>query len=221
MSDACDASARDRFEELLVTWDSIARGAGFTNASLRSELTLQKQHLAGRIFNRLLPLCESLLSVVQGYTTGANIGYPGYERTMCFCARFLQGNRRMDHCDDLQRDLDRILEDALLLGWLWHELDSYFPAREHYARVDYSDLMRRFAPDALVADAAMTHYVAQAPLYEAFFAEFYEHNCEWLLKAKLRIGWWRRRACRSFLHNMFLAGTMLGVKLDLATSESQ
>ena len=220
MSEVSGSAAENRFAELLATWDSVARSAGLTDASLRSESTLQKQRLAGRIFERLFPLCKAFLSVVQGYAAGADIGYPGYERTMCFCSRFLQGNRQLDHCGDLRRQVDRILEDALLLGWLWHELDSGFPTREYYASVDFSDLMRRFTLDALVADASMRHYGARAPLYEAFFTEFYDHNCEGLLKGRLRVGWWRRKACRSFLHNIYLAGTMLGVKLDLATPES-
>lgn len=206
------------FGPLLEVYKESCIRAGFSISTMNSEITRAKAEFAAVLFNALAPRISAFVDVVEGHKTGVDMGYPGYEDSMCFPKRFL----RIEPIDfsyiELTMRLDILIEEIFFMGFIWHMIDADFPTRKNLHTVDLDRLVNEFSLGALVANIKMRDYETRTQGFVQVFNAYYGANAESFIKTELKIGWTRRGMCRSFLANLYCAGAYLGMMYDLATS---
>ncbi len=176
--------------------------------------------LAKSIYKRVEPLCETFLNVVKGLDDGSTLGIADYDKAMNFPRRFLKLPSITSLPQSQRVMLEATLEEAFLLGLLFHLISWTFPTRKQLDRVNTDTLLQLWALEALVADTKMKQYNKElSKIPELCFESFYETQIQPKLREMLKMGFWTRSKCRSFFNNLFFAGARLGMHWDLCTKE--
>jgi len=176
--------------------------------------------LAKSVYERVEPLCEAFLNVVKGLDDGSTLSIVDYYKVMNFPRRFLKLPSITSLPQSQRVMLEPTLEEAFLLGFLFHFTTYKFPSRNQLDRVNTDKLLQSWALETLVADNKMKQYNKElSKIPEACFESFYETQIQPKLKEVLKLGFWTRSKCYSFLHNLFFAGVLLGMRWDLCTKE--
>ncbi|MFC1982419.1 hypothetical protein ACFLV5_01325 [Chloroflexota bacterium] len=110
--------------------------------------------------------------------------------------------------------LEITLEKTFLLGFLFHFIKWPSATIERQIdKVNIDELSKSWTHEALVASFNMKQYnkdLSNVP--EFTFKSFYKAEIQPQLKDVLKIGFWNRNKCYSFLNNLFYAGARLSLK---------
>lgn len=185
-----------------------------------SDEQTELRRTAQLVYGRIVGCCDRFLGLVCGRLQGEEIGVPQLGTSLSIPSR-LYGKRGREALDAgaLQR-LDEAIRSTFHLGLATHLTLQIYPTRKHVDRVDGDDLLKEFAPEALVATQHMSRYDSEnngipRSIYERHFGE----DVEPFLKEELRLGFWKMgKADANFTH-LFFSGALLGLQFDLRTGK--
>lgn len=205
------------FEHALA---GIENAATMTYGSAHGDLTedeYQKRvNLAHLVFDKVWPSGLKLLDVVYGIRSGEAYGH-GARSPLNFPARFMKVASIRELTPDKGPAIQTVLGQTFSLGLMCHLVIWQFPTRGQIEQVDIQALEKEWLLESLVADQQMK------PLDKAgevstlqIFDRYYRIVVEEVLKSA-GVGFFGRAQTPSFFRNLFCAGWLLGMSLDLAT----
>jgi len=208
------------FESIDILYKDIIRTVTEPQNYFSSEEYHVLKQLAYMVFDKVKSKCDLFLGIVRGTNKGNEIGHPGIERAMCFPSRFLKKPSTIDLPDTLRMLIDDVIDSTFYLGLISHLYLHTFPTRSNVERIDIDNLIYKWGLQALIADRLMKTYSKKAnDLPRRVFESYYYSKIEPILKKQLKVGFWIRGQCRSYLRNLFFSGARLGMLFDLMTSE--
>ena len=209
-----------KFARIRLSVETFRESVGLDPSYLSSSEYQATIRLAELIYERVQPLCETFLSVVKGLDDGSTLHITDYNKVMNFPNRFLKVPSINSLPQNQNVVLEATLEEAFLLGLLFHLIAWTFPTRNHLDRVNTDLLRQSWALEALVADTKMKQYNKELHnLPELCSKWFYETQIQTRLKDVFKVGFWTRSKWQSFFNNLFFAGARLGLYWDLGTKE--
>ncbi|NLJ61115.1 MAG: hypothetical protein GX338_09250 [Firmicutes bacterium] len=183
-----------------------------------------KKSLAKQIHHLTVQEVEVFLNVVKGLTPGTVIGLP--ENTeMCFPRRFLKRDlfEKLPYGILTLVELIKLIDCTFYLGFAYHEIFTDFPTRNDVVEKVHTGLsFEKYYTDTLIASVILKNYYESTNegLAEYIFESYYK-EIKSFLREDLKIGFVRRTMCRSFLRNLYLSGSLMGMRLDLATCQNK
>jgi hypothetical protein len=170
------------------------------------------------LVDKLIPYCDDFIGIIKGYVNESEI--LGFIRTMSFPKRFLKLETVDELPENQKEEVERKLEQAFFLGLIFHFLVWDVPTRKKFNEVNFDNLIKGWVNRTLLADKHCKSSNKQAnKLTQSFFSYYYDRSLEPFFKDDLKFRYLKRGECFAYFHNLFYAGVLLGIHLDVATLE--
>jgi len=202
------------FNQVVIDWEKIMTELGYSMLGQQSALYEQTKQVANAIYCKIEPDCEKFVAVIEGKQ---EVMIEGYSSLMCFPRRFLKVMSTSD-LHSLQRvPLEEKLEKTFSIGLVSYWFNMGFPTRNDYMNVDFNAHIAKWLRDSVIADHKLKGWAKEYGEVEREFRHLYDVEVEPVLKSVFKVGLLKSGVYRSYFRNIFYAGVLLPLSIDLAT----
>lgn len=168
--------------------------------------------LSGKVLKGSFPNLSSFINMVMG-----KIPNTPNMKTMFFPQRFINKNVN----DELLYEVETIVIDSFMIGYVYHFLFMVFPTRENIENVDFEDLFYEWLPKTIIADIEMRSYIInQQGLPNDYFETYYtKSKFDDYFKNVIKIGYFKRLKIKNYMKNIMCCGLYYGMLYDMATRQ--
>jgi hypothetical protein len=205
----------DEFIRLTRLYQSIAASVTRTEDYFSSEEFHMVEKSNGIACERIEPSCQALIKVLQGKSSGEDIGLPGIERKIAFYPRILKKQSKDLLASNLRDEIDDIIADSFLLGLTSHLYLYDNPSRNEFVDADAAAAMKKLVPALMSSSAKMRKYNRKLNTIPILmFEKYYDNNIAAVLNNELKLGILQCASARNYFTNLFFSGTRFGELLD-------
>jgi len=202
------------FQQIVINWEKIMAELGYSFLEQQSSLYKQTQQVGNAIYDKVKPDCEKFVAMLEGKQ---EVTIEGYSDVLCFPRRFLKVASTFD-LPNLQRvPLEEKLEKTFSIGLVSYWFNTVFPTRNDYMHVDFNSHIPKWLRDAVIADIKLKGWAKEYGEAEKTFRHLYDIEVEPVLKSVFKVGLLKSGVYRSYFRNIFYAGVLLALSIDLAT----
>ncbi len=202
------------FQQTVTNWETIMAELGYNFLEQQSSLYEQTKQVANAIYDTIKPDCEKFIAMLEGKQ---EVTIEGYSKVMCFPRRFLKVASTSDLPSLQKVPLEENLEKTFSMGLVSYWFNTGFPTRNDYIHVNFTLHIPKWLRDSVIADIKLKGWAKEYGEVGKTFRQLYDAEVEPFLKSEFRVGLLKRGVYRSYFRNIFYAGVLLALSIDLAT----
>jgi hypothetical protein len=203
--------------EITRLYQSIASSVTKTQNYFSTDEYRKLEQANETAFEKIEPLCNSLIGILQGKNNGEDIDLPEAGNKIGFYTRILRKQPEA-LSSSLKEEIDGIIEDSFLLGLICHLYLYDNPARNGFEKVDAADVIKKLAPNIMSSSGKMRKYDKKLNTIPILiFENYYDNHIAPVLNSKLDLGLLQCASARNYFTNLFFSGARFGEMLDKAT----
>ena len=211
----------DRFNEITGLYQSIASSVTKTEGYFATEEFQKLKESNGIAYEKIKPLCKSLIEVMQGKNSGEDIALHDLQGKIGFYNRILKKQPKDKLPSDTIDEIDEIIKDSFLLGLSVHLYLCDNPSRNGFENVDSASIIKIIAPYIMASSGKMRKYNKKFNTIPILiFENYFDSHIARVLNSKLDLGLLQCASARNYFTNLFFAGVRFGELLDKDTQNT-